>query len=99
MNVAKFAGNWEERLSGVFCVNYANKSVLDVGCNIGIVACEISKRSPASIRGCDIHTRSIEAAKAIFVGSPVPSRFEALDVLCPDPMACLGWRAKDMTLS
>jgi 2-polyprenyl-3-methyl-5-hydroxy-6-metoxy-1,4-benzoquinol methylase len=77
-----FMGNWDRRLAGIFdCdVDYSGKSILDAGCNIGIVAYEISKRSPSLIHGIDNYRAGIGAARHIFHGVDVPSRFDVVDL-------------------
>ncbi|RWO63413.1 class I SAM-dependent methyltransferase [Mesorhizobium sp.] len=78
----KFAGTWEDRLEGLFScgVNYSDKTILDVGCNMGIVAYEISKHRPAYIHGIDILKPHIGVARSIFLGSDVESRFDAMNL-------------------
>jgi len=78
----RFKGTWEDRLDGIFDpnVNYTGKSVLDVGCNMGVVAYEISKLKPSSIHGIDILRPHIQTAKMIFLGSSVESRFDCLNL-------------------
>jgi 2-polyprenyl-3-methyl-5-hydroxy-6-metoxy-1,4-benzoquinol methylase len=78
----RFKGTWEDRLDGIFSagVDYTGKSVLDVGCNMGVVAYEISKLRPSSIHGIDVLRSHIETARMIFLGSPVESRFDCLNL-------------------
>ena len=61
-------------------LSFAGKSVLDVGCNCGIVAYEISKQAPKLIHGVDIEPRCIFTARMIFQGVPVESRFDCVDL-------------------
>jgi 2-polyprenyl-3-methyl-5-hydroxy-6-metoxy-1,4-benzoquinol methylase len=78
---AVFKGTWPDRLVGLFdCgIDYAGRSVLDLGCNIGIVAYEVSKRGPRLIHGIDVDRESIVTAQRIFRAAPVHSRFEQID--------------------
>ncbi|MEW9837734.1 hypothetical protein [Mesorhizobium marinum] len=77
-----FTGNWDWRLTGIFdCnVDYSGKTILDAGCNIGLIDYEISKRSPAFIHGIDSYRAGISAARHIFQGVDVPSRFDVADL-------------------
>lgn len=79
----KFSGNWPQRLEGLFdCgVDFSGKSILDVGCNIGIIAYEISKQKPRSIHGVDSYRAAIRIAKCIFGAVPVESQFQVLNLL------------------
>lgn len=74
----RFAGYWSDRIDGLFDagVDYAKKSILDIGSNMGIVSYEIAKRSPSSIHGIDYHRPHVMVARYIFAGIPVPSRFD-----------------------
>lgn len=74
--------NWDYRLAGVFeCeVDYSGKTILDAGCNVGIIDYEIAKRLPAFIHGIDEYRGGILAARHIFQGVDVPSRFDVADL-------------------
>lgn len=78
----RFKGTWGDRLDGLFSVGvtYTGKSVLDVGCNMGIVAYEISKLDPSSIHGIDMLKPHIDTARMIFLGSKITSRFDCLNL-------------------
>jgi 2-polyprenyl-3-methyl-5-hydroxy-6-metoxy-1,4-benzoquinol methylase len=78
----KFTGPWHDRIAGLFdCgIDFTGKSVLDVGCNMGIVAYEISKRGPSLIHGLDNYLGAFRVAKAIFSAVPVESRFDLVDL-------------------
>jgi 2-polyprenyl-3-methyl-5-hydroxy-6-metoxy-1,4-benzoquinol methylase len=78
----RFMGNWDWRLSGIFdCdVDYSGKTILDAGCNIGMIDYEISKRSPSFVHGIDDYRAGISAARHIFQGVDVPSRFDVADL-------------------
>ncbi|MER8886143.1 class I SAM-dependent methyltransferase [Mesorhizobium sp. M0500] len=58
----------------------ADKEILDIGCNMGVVAYEISKLRPSSIHGIDIAKPHIETAKMLLRGSPVHARFDRLNL-------------------
>jgi 2-polyprenyl-3-methyl-5-hydroxy-6-metoxy-1,4-benzoquinol methylase len=78
----KFTGSWHDRIAGLFdCgIDFTGKSVLDVGCNMGIVAYEISKRGPSFIHGLDNYRGALRVAKAVFTAVPVESRFDLIDL-------------------
>jgi 2-polyprenyl-3-methyl-5-hydroxy-6-metoxy-1,4-benzoquinol methylase len=78
----RFSGSWDLRLTGLFdCgVDFAGKTVLDVGCNIGIVAYEVSKRAPAFIHGIDNYRGALRIARAIFRAVTLESRFDRVDL-------------------
>ena len=78
----RFIGNWQFRLEPLLeCgLDFNGKTVLDAGCNIGIIAYELSKRGAASIHGIDHYRSGIYAARNIFAGVDIPSRFDILDM-------------------
>jgi 2-polyprenyl-3-methyl-5-hydroxy-6-metoxy-1,4-benzoquinol methylase len=78
----KFAGTWATRLENLFeaGVGFGAKSVLDAGCNMGIVGYEICKQGPAFYQGVDILAGHVDVARAVFLGVPVESRFDAGDL-------------------
>jgi hypothetical protein len=77
-----FRGTWRERIGDLFdCgVDFRNRTILDVGCNMGIIAYEIAKREPQSIHGVDIDKNYTRVARMIFHGIPLESRFDRLDL-------------------
>ena len=77
-----YNGTISERLSGIFDVDldYAGKSILDVGCNIGIIGYEISKSRPKLIHGIDSYRPAIDTARRIFMGVDTESAFHAVDL-------------------
>ncbi|MGN6763609.1 MAG: class I SAM-dependent methyltransferase [Rhizobiaceae bacterium] len=74
----RFRGYWEDRTDSLFSidVDYAGKAILDIGCNMGVVAYEIAKRKPAFIHGIDPYGPHIFIARSIFDAVPVESKFE-----------------------
>jgi 2-polyprenyl-3-methyl-5-hydroxy-6-metoxy-1,4-benzoquinol methylase len=78
----KFAGTWEDRLDGLFdCgVDYTGKRIIDVGCNMGVIAYEIAKLRPKSIHGIDILYPHITVARRLFQGSNIESRFDRINL-------------------
>ena len=81
-NYKLFKGTWDHRLAGLFeCgVDYHGKSILDAGCNIGIIAYEIAKHRPSFIHGIDNYRRGISVARHIFQAVDVSSRFDVADL-------------------
>jgi ribosomal protein L11 methylase PrmA len=75
-------GDWQTRNRGLFELNvdYRGKSILDAGCNLGIVGYEISKQGPSFYHGLDIYPPALSVARAIFSGVPVEHRFDRVDL-------------------
>jgi hypothetical protein len=73
-----FLGDWNYRIGDLFrCgVDFRDRTVLDAGCNMGILAYEIAKHEPRSIHGIDSHKDYIRTAQMIFLGSAVEARFD-----------------------
>jgi len=48
--------SWRQRIEDLdaYGIDYAGETVLDAGCNVGILAYEISKRGPAFIHALDV---------------------------------------------
>jgi 2-polyprenyl-3-methyl-5-hydroxy-6-metoxy-1,4-benzoquinol methylase len=61
-------------------LDYAGKSILDVGCNMGVLAYEIAKLQPRKIHGIDHYRPHINVARMIFTAVPVESRFDCRDL-------------------
>ena len=80
VKATQFKGTWEDRLEHLFdCeVEWSGKSVLDVGCNMGVVGYEVSKRGIASYHGIDVLPGHLDVARGIFMGVPIPSVIESL---------------------
>jgi 2-polyprenyl-3-methyl-5-hydroxy-6-metoxy-1,4-benzoquinol methylase len=78
----EFSGTWDHRIGDVFeCgVDYRGKTILDAGCNMGIVDYEIAKKHPKFIHGIDEEKWFIEIARSIFLAVPVESQFDVLDL-------------------
>lgn len=82
LNAGRIAGTWSERLHGIFeCgLDFRDKAILDVGCNMGIIGYEISKCSPSFYHGVDVHEPSIDICKRLFSAISTNSRFNVLDL-------------------
>ena len=82
-------GDWTERYRPLLelAIDYRGKTVLDAGCNLGIVGYEISKLGPASYHGVDSYQPALEVARAIFSGVSVVHRFDRVDLRRHDRLA------------
>ncbi|WP_131802869.1 class I SAM-dependent methyltransferase [Mesorhizobium sp. ORS 3428] len=61
-------------------MDYADKRIIDVGCNMGVIAYEIAKLRPKSIHGLDVLHPHITVARRLFQGSAVESRFDRINL-------------------
>jgi len=77
-----FQGAWATRLEGLFdlTLEYADASILDVGCNMGIIGYEICKRKPVFFHGVEAMLLHSLVAKMVFQGVEVENRIERLDI-------------------
>ena len=73
---------WRQRTEDLFAceVDYAGKSVLDAGSNVGILAYEISKRGPAFLHLIDGSEPPLDAARLIFNAVETPHRLDLVDL-------------------
>jgi 2-polyprenyl-3-methyl-5-hydroxy-6-metoxy-1,4-benzoquinol methylase len=73
---------WRQRLDDLLAceVDYANKTVLDAGCNVGILAYEIAKRGPSFIHAIDGSRPVLDAARLIFRSVETPHRLDLVDL-------------------
>lgn len=77
-----YPGDWATR-NLPLCeigLDVRNKSILDAGCNLGIVGYELSKQGPAFYHGIDKDRDALEIALAIFSGVEVDHRFDRVDL-------------------
>ena len=58
----------------------AGKSVLDVGCSVGLVSFEFARHGATSIRGFELHRPSLKFAEQLLSYLPVESRFQQFDL-------------------
>src|SRR4029079_18818030 len=74
--------SWRQRIEDLdaYGIDYAVKTVLDAGCNVGILAYEISKRGPAFIHALDGSPQMLAAAKLIFRSVDTPHRLDLVDL-------------------
>jgi 2-polyprenyl-3-methyl-5-hydroxy-6-metoxy-1,4-benzoquinol methylase len=73
---------WRQRLKDLLAceVDYAGKTVLDAGCNVGILAYEISKLGPAFIHAIDGSRPVLNAARLIFRSVETPHRLDLVNL-------------------
>jgi 2-polyprenyl-3-methyl-5-hydroxy-6-metoxy-1,4-benzoquinol methylase len=74
--------SWPQRIEDLDAcgIDYAGKTVLDAGCNIGILAYEIAKRGPAFIHLIDGSREMLDAARLIFRSVDTPHRLDLVDL-------------------
>jgi ribosomal protein L11 methylase PrmA len=61
-------------------VDFNGRTILDVGCNIGMVSYEIAKTGPRLIHGIDSDLPSLAIARRIFAAVDVETRLERIDL-------------------
>lgn len=79
----RVAGPNNIRLDGIsdLLVRAKGKTVLDIGCNRGMVAYEFAQNYASAVHGCDIYEKGIETAREFFADiRNVESRFEVVDL-------------------
>jgi len=69
---------WRQRLADLLAceVDYAGKTVLDAGCNVGILAYEITKLGPSFIHAIDGSRPVLNAARLILRSVETPHRLD-----------------------
>ena len=74
--------SWPQRLNDLLAceVDYRGKSVLDAGCNVGILAYEIAKLGPSFIHAIDGSPPELEAARVVLRSVEVPTRVDLVDL-------------------
>jgi 2-polyprenyl-3-methyl-5-hydroxy-6-metoxy-1,4-benzoquinol methylase len=77
---------WRQRVEDLCAcgVDYSDKTVLDAGCNVGILAYEISKLGPSYIHAIDGSRPLLNAARLILRSVETPHRLDLVD-LADDP--------------
>jgi 2-polyprenyl-3-methyl-5-hydroxy-6-metoxy-1,4-benzoquinol methylase len=73
---------WRQRLEDLLAceVDYRGKTVLDAGCNVGILAYELSKLGPSFIHAIDGSQPELEAARVILRSVEIPTRADLVDL-------------------
>jgi SAM-dependent methyltransferase len=79
----RVAGYHDIRMDGMtdLVMRAKGTSVLDIGCNRGLVAFEFANNGATVVHGCDIFAEGIETARHLFADfRHVQSRFEVVDL-------------------
>ena len=73
---------WRQRLEDLLAceVDYRGKTVLDAGCNIGILAYEIAKLGPSFVHAIDGSQPELDAARVILRSVEIPTRVDLVDL-------------------
>ena len=73
---------WRQRLADLLAceVDYAGKTVLDAGCNVGILAYEITKLGPSFIHAIDGSRPVLNAARLILRSVETPHRLDLVNL-------------------
>jgi 2-polyprenyl-3-methyl-5-hydroxy-6-metoxy-1,4-benzoquinol methylase len=73
---------WRQRLEDLLAceVDYRGKTVLDAGCNVGILAYELSKLGSSFIHAIDGSQPELEAARVILRSVEIPTRVDLVDL-------------------
>lgn len=95
-------GMHDYRLDGLtdLTLRARNASVLDLGCNRGMVSMEMANNGATLIHGCDNYAKGIETAREIFADvRSVQSQFEVVDLTVgPEALEPFGNLRYDMVL-
>jgi SAM-dependent methyltransferase len=79
----RVAGYHDIRLDGLTDIVLRAKgaSVLDLGCNRGLIGFEMANNGAVKVHGCDIDQGCIDVARGVFIDlRAVESRFEVVDL-------------------
>jgi SAM-dependent methyltransferase len=79
----RVAGYHDIRMDGMvdLVMRAKSASILDIGCNRGLVGFEFANNGAALVHGCDIYEPGIRTAREIFADMrSVQSRFECVDL-------------------
>lgn len=79
----RVAGDHDIRLDGItdLIVRARGASVMDIGCNRGMVGYELAKNGARLVHGCDIYEPGILTAREVFADlRSVESQFEVVDL-------------------
>jgi 2-polyprenyl-3-methyl-5-hydroxy-6-metoxy-1,4-benzoquinol methylase len=73
---------WRQRLADLLAceVDYAGKTVLEAGCNVGILAYEITKLGPSFVHAIDGSRPVLNAARLILRSVETPHRLDLVNL-------------------
>lgn len=98
----RVAGHHDIRLDGItdLLLRAPGTSVLDIGCNRGLVGFEFANNGAALVHGCDIYREGIETARHLFCDlRNCESRFEVVDLSATGAFAAaFGQQRYDITV-
>lgn len=77
----QFKGTWKDRMSGLEDIRVRGKTVLDVGCNMGIIGYELCKREPAHYHGIEVSEAHADVARSIFLAVSTPHDIHTGNIL------------------
>ena len=78
----RFSRPWRQRLEDLLAceVDYRGKTVLDAGCNVGILAYEIATLGPSLVHAIDGSQPELDAARVILRSVEIPTRVHLVDL-------------------
>ncbi len=97
----RVAGYHDIRMDGIsdLVLRARGASVLDVGCNRGLVGFEFANNGARLVHGCDLYEDGIKTAREIFKDlSNVVSRFEVVDLTKEGSIGVFGNYPYDIVL-
>jgi SAM-dependent methyltransferase len=79
---SRSSGYYNDRLDGVSDILRRSRdcSVLDIGCNRGLVSFQLVLNGASLVHGCDIFEQGVEFARELFKELPAVHRFERIDL-------------------
>jgi len=80
---SRTAGYFNDRLDGAGDILHRARgaSILDIGCNRGMVAFQFVAAGASLVHGCDVYEEGLKTAREVFAEWPIPSRFEYVDLI------------------
>jgi ribosomal protein L11 methylase PrmA len=80
---SRTAGYFNDRLDGAGDMLHRARgaSILDIGCNRGMVAFQFAMAGASLVHGCDVYEEGLKTAREVFAEWPISSRFEYVDLI------------------